>query len=186
MGISKVIRWTLPLCCAVLALAVLPTRISSADLTTPTPEREYHLKFYHTHTGENIDIVYRKGDAYDPQALSKLEHFLRDHRTGDVQQFDPRLFDLLSDLTSAVNRPDAEIDIICGYRTPRSNQFLRTTTTGVAQNSLHMQAMALDIRVPGVATSKLRDAAVELHRGGVGYYLKSDFIHVDVGRVRYW
>ena len=150
--------------------------------------REYRLRFYHTHTGERLDVVYRRGDQYIPQALDELDHFLRDHRTGDVRRFDPRLFDLLYDLTASLDDSGGEIDVICGYRTARSNEFLRTRSphTGVAQHSLHIQAKAIDIRLPGIPTSELRDAALRLHRGGVGYYRSSDFVHVDVGRVRHW
>jgi uncharacterized protein YcbK (DUF882 family) len=149
---------------------------------------EYRLRFFHTHTRERLDIVYRRGDQYIPEALGKLDHFLRDHRTGDEHHFDPRLFDLLHDLTASLGDSGGEIDVICGYRTPWSNEFLRTRNphTGVAQHSLHMQAEAIDIRLPGIPTSELRDAALRLHRGGVGYYRSSDFVHVDVGRVRHW
>ena len=145
-----------------------------------------HLRLYHTHTGEHLDIVYRQGGAYIPAALAKLDQFLRDHRTGQVHHFDPRLFDLLSDVTQSVGRADAEIHVICGYRTPASNEYLRTHTSGVAKASLHMQAEAIDIRLPGTRTSMFRDAALALHRGGVGFYPSSDFIHVDVGRIRPW
>jgi len=149
---------------------------------------QYRLRFFHTHTGERLDIVYRRGDAYIPEALDVLDHYLRDHRTGDVHHFDPRLFDLLHDLTASLGDSGREINVICGYRTPWSNEFLRTRSphTGVAQHSLHMQAEAIDIRLPGIPTSELRDAALRLHRGGVGYYRSSDFVHVDVGRVRHW
>jgi uncharacterized protein YcbK (DUF882 family) len=150
--------------------------------------REYRLRFYHTHTRERLDIVYRRGDKYVPEALEALDHFLRDHRTGDVHHFDPRLFDLLHDLTASLDDSGGEIDVICGYRTPRSNEFLRTRSphTGVAQHSLHMQAEAIDIRLPGIPTTTVRDAALRLHRGGVGFYRSSNFVHVDVGRVRQW
>jgi uncharacterized protein YcbK (DUF882 family) len=147
---------------------------------------ERHLRLYHTHTGERLDVVFRRGDAYVDEALAQLDRFLRDHRTGEVRHYDPRLFDLLSDLTAAAGRPNAEIHIICGYRTPWSNQFLRAHTTGVAKNSLHMEAEAVDIRVPGVKTLEIRNLALALGRGGVGYYPRSDFLHVDVGRVRRW
>lgn len=146
----------------------------------------YELHFFHTHTGERLDIVYRDGRGYDQQSLGRLNHYLRDHRTGDVRTYDPRVFDLLHDLTSSLGNPNLEIDVICGYRTPWSNEFLRTHGHGVARQSLHMQAMAIDIRIPGVSTARLRDAAMALHRGGVGYYAGSQFVHVDVGRVRYW
>lgn len=147
---------------------------------------EYRLRFFHTHTGEHLDVTYRIGDQYIPQALARVDEFLRDHRTGDVHHYDPRLLDLLKDLLASVGRTGAELNVICGYRTPWSNNFLRTHTSGVAQNSLHMQAEAIDIRLPGLPTSSFRDAALALHRGGVGYYAKSDFIHVDVGRIRRW
>jgi uncharacterized protein YcbK (DUF882 family) len=151
----------------------------------PTAE-EHRLRLYHTHTGERIDVVYRKGDTYLPDAIAQLEHFLRDHRTQETHHFDPRLFELLEDLTTALGRPGAEIDVVCGYRTPWSNEYLRHHSSGVAEHSLHMQAMAIDIRIAGIRTSDLRDTALRLHRGGVGYYPQSQFVHVDVGRVRWW
>jgi uncharacterized protein YcbK (DUF882 family) len=147
---------------------------------------DHHLRLYHTHTGERIDIVYRHGDTYLPEAEAQLDHFLRDHRTGEVKHYDPHVFDILSELTQAVGRPNAEIDIICGYRSSWSNEFLRSRSSGVAKNSLHMQAHAIDIRIPGVSPEKLRDAALALHEGGVGYYPRSGFVHVDTGRVRTW
>jgi uncharacterized protein YcbK (DUF882 family) len=149
---------------------------------------EYRLRFFHTHTNERLDIVYRRGATYVPEALATLDHYLRDHRTGDVRHFDPRLFDLLHDLIASLQDSNGEIDVVCGYRTPWSNEFLRTRSahTGVARHSLHMQAEAIDIRIPGIPTSMVRDAALALHRGGVGYYGASDFVHVDLGRVRRW
>src|SRR5690349_4985550 len=95
---------------------------------------EYRLRLYHTHTSERLDIIYRRGDAYIPKALPQLDRFLRDHRTGEVHHFDPRLFDLLSDLVREAGHPDAEIDVVCGYRSPQSNEYLRRTTSGVAQH----------------------------------------------------
>ncbi len=148
--------------------------------------QDHLLQLFNTHTGERLDIVYRRGDHYISSALAKLDYFLRDHRTGDVHHFDPRLYDILSDLTLSVGHPGGEIDIICGYRSPSTNESLRAHTTGVAKNSLHIQAEAIDLRMPGIDTLKLRKAALALHRGGVGYYPHSDFIHVDTGRVRQW
>jgi uncharacterized protein YcbK (DUF882 family) len=172
---------------SVILFLLLATLGQTAASAVSSPH-EYRLRFFHTHTGERLDVVYRRGDQYIPEALDELDHFLRDHRTGDVRHFDPRLFDLLYDLTGSLDDSGGEIDVICGYRTPRSNEFLRTRNphTGVAQHSLHMQAEAIDIRLRGIPTSELRDAALRLHRGGVGYYRRSDFVHVDVGRVRHW
>jgi len=151
-----------------------------------SPISHDHLLLYNTHTAERIDIVYRRGDAYIPEALAKLDFFLRDHRTGEIRHFEPHLYDILSDLTAAVGRPGGEIDIVCGYRTSSTNESLRAHATGVAKNSLHIQAQAIDLRMPGIDTLKLRKAALALARGGVGYYPHSDFIHLDVGRVRQW
>jgi len=171
----------------VAVLALFAGIFWCAQAEPPTaPEPEYRLRLYHLHTDERIDVVYRRGDQYIPSALVRLDQFLRDHRTGDVIELDRRLFDLLHDLTIALGRPETEIDIVCGYRTPWSNEFLRRTTPGVAAHSLHMQGEAIDIRIPGVTTSELRDAALGLGRGGVGYYPDSRFVHVDVGRVRRW
>jgi uncharacterized protein YcbK (DUF882 family) len=171
-----------------ISLALLLGLLTSGASADPSPAKEYRLRFYHTHTNEHLDIVYRQGDRYLPEALDRLDHYLRDYRTGDVHHYDPRVFDLLHELTASLGRPGAEIDVVCGYRTPRTNEFLRSRSvhTGVAEHSLHMQAEAIDIRLPGVSTTELRDAALELHRGGVGYYQASDFVHVDVGRVRHW
>jgi len=171
---------------AFLVLSVRVPRSAAGPLTTVAQDDPYRLHFFHTHTGKRLDIVYRHGETYDPDALAQLNYFLRDHRTGDLHDYDPRVFDLLHDLTIALGRPNAEIDVVCGYRTPWSNEYLRTHGHGVARHSLHMQAMAIDIRVPGVPTTTLRDTALALHRGGVGYYASSDFVHVDVGRVRRW
>jgi uncharacterized protein YcbK (DUF882 family) len=174
----------------VLAIAVAISAISfssfPADIMALTQPPTYRLRLYETHTNERIDIVYRRGDAYIPSAVVQLDRFLRDHRTGTEIQLNPKLFDLLHDVAVAVGHPDAEIDIVCGYRTPSTNAFLRRTTGGVAEHSLHMEGEAIDIRMPGVPTSRLRDAAVSLHRGGVGYYPVSNFVHVDIGRVRRW
>lgn len=170
----------------VLILLLGISAFSQAGESPAQPEPVYRLRLYHTHTNERIDVVYRVGESYIPSAVDQLDEFLRDHRTGDVIQLDRRVFDLLHDLTVAVGRPESEIDIICGYRTPWSNEFLRRTTQGVASHSLHMQGEAIDIRMPGVSISKLRDVALSLGRGGVGYYPESRFVHVDVGRVRRW
>lgn len=159
---------------------------SSAPVKCESVSLERRLRLFHTHSGERIDVVYRRGETYVAGALDRLDRFLRDSRTGEVHHYDPRVFDLLADLQDAMAVPNAEFQIICGYRTPRTNEFLRTHTSGVARNSLHMQAEAIDIRVPGVSTLKLRDMALKLARGGVGYYPQSGFIHVDVGRVRRW
>jgi len=173
-------RWIL------LLLTALLLALTDGTAGSTAVDTAYRLRFFHTHTRQRLDVVYRHGDDYDPKAQVQINEYLRDYRTGDIHEYDPRLFDLLHDLLVSLGHPGAEIDVVCGYRTPRTNEYLRTHGHGVARHSLHMQAMAIDIRVPGVSTSELRDAALRLHRGGVGYYAKSAFVHVDVGRVRRW
>jgi len=164
----------------------LVSRTAAERKVQAITNRPYRLQFFHTHTGERLNVVYRNGEGYDQESLERLNRYLGDHRTGQIHAYDPRVFDLLHDLVTALGNPHLEIYVVCGYRTPWSNEFLRTHGHGVARHSLHMQAMAIDIRVPGVPTAQLRDAALALHRGGVGYYAASDFVHVDVGRVRRW
>ena len=150
--------------------------------------QRYMLHLHHTHTGEDIDIVYRVGDTYLPEAVEKLNYFLRDHRTQDVADYDPQEFDLLHAVMMRLRRPGGVIDIVCGYRTPESNEYLRSRSvdTGVAEHSQHMLSKAIDIQVPGVQTLALRNAALAIGAGGVGYYPTSHFVHVDIGPVREW
>jgi uncharacterized protein YcbK (DUF882 family) len=172
-----------------VALIFVASGLARADAELklrPVSDGPFQLHFFHIHTRERLAVVYRNGEGYDHESLAQLNRYLRDHRTGEIHEYDPRVFDLLHDLTTALGNPSLEIDVVCGYRTPGSNEFLRTHGHAVARHSLHMQAMAIDIRVPGVPTAQLREAAIALHRGGVGYYAASDFVHVDVGRVRRW
>lgn len=173
--------------CLLLLVLLISPLVTATDIPGKSLP-EYRIRLYHTHTQERLDVIYRQGDSYIPAALAELDHFLRDHRTGDVHHYDPRLFDVLHELTASLGDSGAEINVICGYRSPWSNEFLRTRSphTGVARHSLHMQAEAIDIRLPGIATSAVRQAALRMHAGGVGYYPTSNFVHVDVGRVRHW
>jgi uncharacterized protein YcbK (DUF882 family) len=161
---------------------------ATAPATTAPPTREYRLRLFNTHSLERLNVVYRRGDVYDSAALAQLDAFLRDRWVGTVKHYDRRLFDLLNELIAKAKGADAEINVICGYRTPQSNAELRSRSSksGVAKNSMHMRAEAIDIRLPGVRTSRLRDIAIAMGLGGVGYYASSDFLHVDVGRVRRW
>lgn len=146
------------------------------------------LMLDHTHTRERIDLVYASGAYYVPQALSTLNHFLRDHYSGEVGQIDPQLFDLLHGVRLALGSgTPSTYQIISGYRGPLTNARLRGTRGGgVAKHSLHMEGKAIDIRLPGVPLAELRDAALSLKSGGVGYYPRDQFVHIDTGRVRHW
>jgi len=144
------------------------------------------LAFAHTHTGERIETVYALGDSYRPEALQALNRFLRDHYTGRIGVIDPPLFDQLHAVQSLLGH-DGRYEVISGYRCDETNERLRLTGGGgVARRSLHMEGRAIDVRLPGVPLDELRDAALELRAGGVGYYLDEQFVHLDTGRVRRW
>jgi uncharacterized protein YcbK (DUF882 family) len=175
-------EWSLRL--TAVAIMLLPGM--SGHLAGGSSPSKFRLQLYNLHTGERLSTVYRIGDQYQPSAIAQLDHFLRDCRTGTVRDYDVREFDLLHDLMLRLGRPNGEIDIVCGYRTQRTNQWLREHGHAVALHSEHIEAKAIDIRVPGFTAARVRDAALSLHRGGVGYYAGSGFVHVDVGRVRRW
>ena len=185
MAAQRCGMWTATL---LSVLASVPS-VQRGVVAEAAPHRvESRLRLHQVHTGESIDVAYKVGDEYLPSSLELLNHFLRDYRTGDVAAYDPREFDLLHALLITLHRPDGLIDVICGYRTPATNQALRNRApvTGVSEHSFHMASQAIDISVPGVSTERLRDAALSLGMGGVGYYPSSHFVHVDVGPVRTW
>jgi uncharacterized protein YcbK (DUF882 family) len=143
------------------------------------------LSFAHTHTGERLSVPYFADGHYLAEGLARLDHLLRDHRTGEEHPIEPALFDLLNDLQLATGTREP-FQVISGYRSPKTNAKLRSAGRGVAKRSLHMDGRAIDVRLADVGSSVLRDAALELKRGGVGYYRQSDFVHVDTGRFRTW
>lgn len=143
------------------------------------------LSFVHTHTGETLDVTYFREGAYQPAALARVAFVLRDFRSGAVHQIDPMLLDALHDL-QLLNQHDKPYEVISAYRSPLTNARLRNQTHGVAEHSMHIEGKAIDIRVAGVATKKLRDLALNMNRGGVGYYPQSNFLHIDTGRLRTW
>ena len=126
-----------------LLLVVLALSSPVATAVASKPVREYRLKLFNTHSLERLDVVYRREDAYDPEALAKLDRFLRDRRAGTIKPYDPKLFDLLADLMLTMRLPKGELHVICGYRTPESNAGLRRLSSKVAKASLHMQAEAV-------------------------------------------
>lgn len=144
------------------------------------------LSLYNTHTGENIkNITYWEQGTYRQESLQRINHLLRDHRTGEVKAIDPDLLDILHALHNRTHA-NTPFEIISGYRSPATNRKLHAHSSGVAKNSLHMAGQAIDIRLPGCSLANLRKAAASMKQGGVGYYPQSNFIHVDTGRVRYW
>jgi uncharacterized protein YcbK (DUF882 family) len=139
-----------------------------------------------THTNEKITATYWRDGVYDKGALKDINYVLRDHRSGDVARMDPNLLDLLVELHRRTGSRKA-FQVISGYRSPKTNAMLASASSGgVAKRSLHMDAKAIDIRLHDVALNDLRQAALGMKAGGVGYYKKSDFVHVDTGRVRQW
>jgi uncharacterized protein YcbK (DUF882 family) len=143
------------------------------------------VRFVHTHTGETLRATYFQDGAYQPECLQQVDQLLRDFRTGDVHRIDPGVLDILFDLQSLADRDDA-FEVISGYRSPATNAMLHSRSEGVAQHSMHLEGRAIDVRLPGFATRELAAHARTLGRGGVGFYARSDFVHVDTGRVRFW
>jgi uncharacterized protein YcbK (DUF882 family) len=143
------------------------------------------LSFVHTHTGEQLSSVYFEAGEYRASELERINHLLRDFRTGDVHPIDTGVLDILADLRMLADR-DEPYEVISGYRSPLTNAALRRHSGGVAEHSLHLQGRAIDVRLPGFSTSRLRELALGMARGGVGFYAQSDFVHLDNGRVRYW
>lgn len=145
----------------------------------------HKLSFYHIHTAEKLTITYREHGEIVPGALAEVSRYLRDFRTKQVHDIDVGLLDTLHALYSTFDGR-GNFEVISGYRSPRTNEALRHVTTGVAENSLHIQGRAIDVRLTSAKTTALRDAALALKAGGVGYYPESNFVHLDTGRVRSW
>jgi len=162
--------------------------LASAAALSPLASRaapSRDLRFAHLHTGERLAVEYFGGGRYQPDALAAVDHLLRDFRTGEVGRIETALLDLLHELSALVGsaRP---FEVISGFRSMATNEALRARSSGVASGSLHLHGRAIDIRLADVALPQLRDAALALGRGGVGYYAASRFVHVDTGRVRVW
>jgi len=145
------------------------------------------ISFSNTHTGESFSGVYRVGNKYLPDAFSQINMVMRDFRTGQVYPMDPRVLDIIYSV-QRMSGQQKPFQIISGYRSPKTNNMLRgrSRNTGVAKKSLHMKGQAIDLRMDGFSTARLRDLAASLGAGGVGYYRKSNFCHMDCGDVRTW
>lgn len=172
-------RQLLTLSGAALAMAVLPRPGRAGAL------RERWLELRNTHTGEHLAVAYRLATGYAAGAMEKLNWLLRDHRANVAHPIDVPLFDQLADLADAAG-VEPRYEIISGYRSPVTNARLADASRGVARHSLHMDGRAIDVRLRGVSCATLRDLAIAAGRGGVGYYRRSDFVHLDTGRVRFW
>lgn len=167
---------------AIASLGV--ARAAPGPLPDTTASRALNLA--HTHTGERIELVYAQGQRYLPDALQALNHFLRDHYTGEVGRIDPQLFDMLHRVQQTLGSGTA-YEVISGYRCSQTNERLRNQGGGgVAKRSLHMDGQAVDVRLRGVALADLHAAARSLAAGGVGYYQRDRFVHLDTGRPRHW
>lgn len=173
----------------ILKLGLAGTLASIVPLTFSSEanaaRNTWRVSFRHAHTGESFNGVYRVGDKYLPEAFERLNFVLRDFRTGEVFPMDPRVIDIMAlvQRKAGQRRP---LEILSGYRSPKTNANLRRASTGVAKNSFHMYGQALDMHIKGFSTRNLRNIAMNLRAGGVGYYPRSDFIHVDTGTVRSW
>lgn len=165
---------------AVAAMVPLVPRAAQASL-----EHERTLSFNHLHTGEKLKLTYWADGQYIDESLAEINHLLRDFRTGERIAMDKDLYDLLFSLQQATGN-HRSFEIISGYRSPKTNEALRSKSTGVAKKSLHMLGQAIDVRLPGTELKKLHKAAMSAKMGGVGLYTKSNFLHLDTGRVRAW
>jgi uncharacterized protein YcbK (DUF882 family) len=158
----------------------------TAAATTPAAAPPNWIDFHNTHTDEHLRLDFRTADGqFIPEALGKFDLILGDHRSEQHRNMDPQLYVLLVDLAEAAG-VEPHYEIISAYRAAETNEKLRSNGGGQAKNSQHIQGKAIDVRLKGVTTERLRDLALALKRGGVGYYRKSDFVHVDTARVRYW
>jgi uncharacterized protein YcbK (DUF882 family) len=151
----------------------------------PGAEVVRRLTLKNLHTPEVLDVVYRRGDRYVPEALAQVDVLLRDYRTGDRHPIDPHLLDILYEVAQGVG-VDPVFSVISGYRSPQTNAMLHERSAGVASHSLHMEGRAIDVRLTHVDCAALASKALEMKRGGVGYYRQSDFVHLDNGRIRTW
>ena len=167
---------------ALTGLIVTATVAPPADVRAADARQ---LSFFHTHTQQSLDVVYYQNGEYVDSALGEINRFLKDFRTGDIAEMDPKLLDILYDLRGELGS-DETYEVISAYRSPKTNEMLRANGGGVAKNSQHLLGNAIDVRLRGTKTKILRDTALEMQRGGVGYYEKSDFVHLDTGRVRRW
>jgi uncharacterized protein YcbK (DUF882 family) len=168
---------------AALAAVSLPRQAYAGSAVESLPERA--LAFYNTHTGERLKTTYWEQGQYIGEALSQINHVLRDHLANETREIAPRLLDLIFAMRSRLDSREP-FHVISGYRSNRTNEWLRAHTSGVAEHSLHTVGQAIDIRLPGRPLNIVRKVALDLKGGGVGFYPKSDFVHVDIGSVRYW
>ncbi len=166
-----------------LAASMLPLKAVASIYTRLTGPCT--LAFYNTHTHEQLEVCYRTGNAYCPDALAKINHILRDHRCDTVAPIDTHLLDLLYDVRCETETTEP-FQVISGYRSPATNEMLRRNTRGVAKTSYHTKGQAIDIRIAGYSTKRLRNLCVKMRTGGVGYYARSNFVHLDIGPVRRW
>ncbi|MEX2122609.1 MAG: DUF882 domain-containing protein [Woeseia sp.] len=169
-------------------LAVITGVLVAGLLLAPEPAvsiDERRLAFYHTHTAKRLDVVYARGGEYLESALDDVERFLSDFRTGERKTIDPELLDFLYEVRESLGS-NGTFEVISAYRSPQTNEMLRQQGGGVAKTSQHMIGKAIDVRLRDVPVERLRDAAIAMQRGGVGYYEASNFVHLDTGPVRSW
>jgi uncharacterized protein YcbK (DUF882 family) len=169
---------------ATAAFGLLPRAFAGAEAGAGA-EGVRRVTLKNLHEPEVLEVIYRRGDQYVPEALSRVEVLLRDYRTGDRHPIDPQLLDILYDVAQSIG-VDPVFSVISGYRSPQTNAMLHERSAGVASHSLHMEGRAIDVRLTHVNCADLADKALQMKRGGVGYYRQSDFVHLDTGRVRTW
>ena len=180
--INKERRKWLSLGGIVLGATLLPNELLAA-VSTPKPRV---LTFRNINNGERLTSSLKDGKITNKTDLKKLDYLLRDRRTQQIHRIEPQLFNKLYQIQGNLGLRNTEIQIICGYRAPANNAAMSARSRGVAQNSYHMRGQAIDFRIDGISLAKVRQVAANLNKGGVGYYPRSNFVHIDVGPNRTW
>ena len=170
---------------SVVKIVLLVISMAAVSTLSGNTGGERALKFFHTHTGDSLRVVYFRQGEYVPEAFADIRVFLADWRDGEQHDLDPGLMDILWQLQQATGSTETW-EVISAYRSPKTNEMLRSRSSGVAGKSQHLLGKAIDVRLRGLDLEELHTSARNLKLGGVGYYPSSDFVHVDTGRVRYW
>jgi len=158
---------------------------SIPDICSAKISRKRAISLFHVRAQKELTLTYAKGNAYDPRALAKINSFLRDYQTGQIHRIDPQLLDILWTVQQEMGCK-GPYKVVSAFRSPQTNRRLRSTKSGVANHSLHMQGKAIDISLPGARLNQIRQCAMSMKTGGVGYYPRSNFVHLDTGIYRTW
>ncbi len=182
MSRRKLLKWAAGTTAASL---ITPQAFASTqELAIPLPDAK-SIKLINTHTGEKTSVTFWEGGRYHMEALAEINKILRDHRQNEITEMDIKLIDKVHEVTSLLDT-NHWVQVISGYRSPKTNAMLQAAGRNVATNSMHTVGKAIDIWIPGFDINQLHKAALKTRCGGVGKYSRSQFVHMDTGRVRTW